>query len=255
MILDFTYILSGAAVGFIIGLTGVGGGSLMTPLLVLGFNVQPAIAVGTDLLYAAITKSGGIWTHHKLKNVDWSIVKKLSLGSIPGSIGCIIVIQYVGIADEAFEELISITLGFMLILTSAAILFKETLSKRLRRKQDYTPSTKLIVTLGVVLGLLVTISSVGAGAIGGAILLLLYPRLSTRRIIGTDIAHAVPLTAMAGLGHLQLGHIDFNLLLSLIIGSLPAIYIGTMVGEKLPEKLLKYMLASILLLIGIKFAI
>ncbi|MEH6504475.1 MAG: sulfite exporter TauE/SafE family protein [Cycloclasticus sp.] len=253
--MDFTYILSGAAVGFIIGLTGVGGGSLMTPLLVLGFNVQPAIAVGTDLFYAAITKSGGVWTHHRLKNIDWSIVKKLGLGSIPGSICCIIAIQYIGLSEETFEELISITLGFMLILTSAAILFKDTISKRFGRQQHYTPSTTLIICLGAALGVLVTLSSVGAGAIGSAILLLLYPRLNTRSIIGTDIAHAVPLTAMAGLGHLQLGHIDFNLLFSLIIGSLPAIYIGTMVGEKLPEKLLKYMLASILLLIGAKFAI
>lgn len=241
--------------GFIIGLTGVGGGSLMTPLLVLGFNVQPTIAVGTDLFYAAITKSGGVWTHHKLKNIDWSIVKKLGLGSIPGSISCIIAIQYIGVSEETFEEIISITLGFMLILTSAAILFKDTLSKRFKRKQHYTPSTTLIICLGVVLGVLVTLSSVGAGAIGSAILLLLYPSLNTRSIIGTDIAHAVPLTAMAGLGHLQLGNIDFNLLFSLILGSLPAIYIGTMIGEKLPEKLLKYMLATILLFIGAKFAI
>ena len=227
----------------------------MTPLLVLGFNIQPAVAVGTDLLYAAITKSGGIWTHNKLNNIDWSIVKKLSLGSIPGSIGCIIFIKYIGITDDTFEEVITFTLGFMLILTSVAILFKETLSNQLRLKLHYTPSTMLIVTLGAVLGVLVTISSVGAGAVGGALLLMLYPRLSTRQIIGTDIAHAVPLTALGGLGHFQLGHIDFNLLISLLIGSLPAIYIGIMAGEKLPDKLLKYMLASILLIIGIKFAV
>ena len=253
--MDFLYILAGAAVGFVIGLTGVGGGSLMTPLLVLGFNIQPAIAVGTDLLYAAITKASGVWSHQKLKNINWPIVKNLSLGSIPGSVVCIYIIQHFNLSGEVFEHIISITLGFMLIMTSVVILFKDTISKHFKKPANYNPSPIIIISLGVILGVLVTLSSVGAGAIGGAILLLLYPSLRTRTIVGTDIAHAVPLTAVAGLGHFQLGHIDFNLLFSLIIGSLPAIYIGTMVGEKLPEKMLKYIVASILLIIGIKFAI
>jgi len=253
--LDFLYIFAGAAVGFVIGLTGVGGGSLMTPLLVLGFNVQPAIAVGTDLLYAAITKASGVWSHQRLKNINWSIVKNLCLGSLPGSIACIYIIQYFELSGEAFEHIISITLGFMLILTSIVIIFKDTINKYFKKPVNYSPSPLVIICLGLVLGVLVTLSSVGAGAIGGAILLLLYPGLRTRTIIGTDIAHAVPLTAVAGLGHLQLGNIDFNLLLSLLVGSLPAIYIGAIVGEKLPEKTLKYIVASILLIIGIKFAI
>jgi len=253
--LDYLYILAGAAVGFVIGLTGVGGGSLMTPLLVLGFNVQPAIAVGTDLLYAAITKASGVWSHQKLKNINWTIVKNLSLGSLPGSIACIYIIQYFDLSGEAFEHIISITLGFMLILTSIVIIFKDSINKYFKKPDNYNPRPIVIIFLGLILGILVTLSSVGAGAIGGAILLLLYPSLRTRTIIGTDIAHAVPLTAVAGLGHLQLGNIDFNLLFSLIIGSLPAIYVGAIVGEKLPEKTLKYIVASILLLIGIKFAI
>jgi len=253
--MDLLYILAGAVVGFIIGLTGVGGGSLMTPLLVLGFNVQPAVAVGTDLLYAAITKASGVWSHQKLKNINWQIVKNLSLGSITGSIICIYLIKRFEISGEIFEHLISITLGFMLILTSVVILFKDTISHRFKKPADYNPSPLAIISLGFILGVLVTLSSVGAGAIGGAILLLLYPTLRTRTIVGTDIAHAVPLTAVAGLGHLQLGHIDLSLLVSLIIGSLPAIYFGTIVGEKIPEKTLKYMVASILLVIGIKFAI
>ncbi|MEW5007966.1 hypothetical protein A9Q80_07885 [Cycloclasticus sp. 46_83_sub15_T18] len=253
--MDFFYIIAGASVGFIIGLTGVGGGSLMTPLLVLGFNVQPAIAVGTDLLYAAITKSTGVWSHQKLKNINWSIVKDMSLGSIPGSIACITCIQYLGLSGEAFEQIISLTLGFMLILTSAVIVFKDVINKRFKRTHKAAPKRAVIIFLGVVLGVLVTLSSVGAGAIGSAILLLLYPSLKTRTIIGTDIAHAVPLTAIAGLGHFQLGHIDFTLLTSLLIGSIPAIYFGTMMGQKIPEKILKYIVASILLLIGLKFSI
>ncbi len=254
--MDLFYIIAGASVGFIIGLTGVGGGSLMTPLLVLGFNVQPAIAVGTDLLYAAITKSSGVWTHQRLKNINWGIVKNLSLGSIPGSISCILAIQYLNLSGDIFEHIISVTLGFMLILTSFVIIFKDTINKRFKRSASTEdPSPAIIISLGIILGVLVTLSSVGAGAIGSAILLLLYPSLKTRSIIGTDIAHAVPLTAIAGLGHFQLGHIDFTLLLSLLIGSVPAIYFGTMAGEKVPEKILKYIVASILLLIGLKFSI
>lgn len=253
--MDFLYIISGAIVGFIVGLTGVGGGSLMTPLLVLGFNIPPSIAVGTDLLYAAITKSSGIFTHHRLKNIQWSIVKQLCLGSIPGSITCIVAIKYFNITTETFDSIISITLGFMLILTSAVIVFKDTLAQLFKQRTHYHPKQAAIIVIGAILGVLVTLSSVGAGAIGGALLLLLYPTLKTRSIVGTDIAHAVPLTAIAGLGHLQLGHVDFNLLLSLLIGSIPAIYLGTKVGEKLPEKFLKYLVATILLLIGVKFAI
>lgn len=253
--MDIYYIFAGAAVGFVIGLTGVGGGSLMTPLLILGFNVQPAIAVGTDLLYAAITKAGGVWSHHKIKNIDWSIVKNLSLGSIPGSIICITAVQYLELSGESFEQIISMTLGFMLIVTSGVIIFKDTLLKYFKRTENVKQSKWIIITLGFILGVVVTLSSVGAGAIGSAILLLLYPTLKARKIVGTDIAHAVPLTAIAGLGHLNLGHIDFSLLISLLIGSIPSIYVGTMFGEKIPDKLLRYLVASILFLIGFKFAV
>ena len=206
------------------------------------------------MLYAAITKSGGIWTHQKLNNINWSIVKNLALGSIPGSVGCIIAIQYFNISSETFNTVISITLGMMLILTSCVIVFKDTLVRQFKI-QGNEPSKAIVISLGFILGVLVTLSSVGAGAIGSALLLLLYPSLKTRTIVGTDIAHAVPLTAIAGLGHFQLGHIDFNLLSSLLLGSLPAIYLGTRLGEKLPDKILKYIVATILLFIGLKFAV
>jgi uncharacterized membrane protein YfcA len=252
--LDYFYILAGACVGFVIGLTGVGGGSLMTPLLVLGFNVQPAIAVGTDLLYAAITKASGVWSHQRLKNIEWSIVKNLCLGSIPGSIVCVLAIQQLNISEALFEHIISVTLGAMLILTSFVIVFKDNVTHLFAAKANIEPSKAVIICIGAILGVLVTLSSVGAGAIGSAMLLILYPTLKTRKIVGTDIAHAVPLTAIAGLGHYQLGNIDFNLLLSLITGSIPAIYFGTRVGQRLPEKALKYIVATVLLLIGLKFS-
>jgi uncharacterized membrane protein YfcA len=252
--LDYFYILAGACVGFVIGLTGVGGGSLMTPLLVLGFNVQPAIAVGTDLLYAAITKASGVWSHQRLKNIEWSIVKNLCIGSIPGSILCVLAIQQLSISEALFEQIISVTLGFMLVLTSIVIVFKDQFSALLTTQVNIKPTKTVIVSIGAILGVLVTLSSVGAGAIGSAMLIILYPTLKTRRIVGTDIAHAVPLTAIAGLGHYQLGNIDISLLLSLITGSVPAIYFGTKVGQHLPEKVLKYIVATVLLLIGLKFS-
>ena len=250
--MDIYYIFAGATVGFIIGITGVGGGSLMTPLLVLGFHVQPAIAVGTDLLYAAITKAGGVYSHQKNKSIDWDIAKNLCLGSIPASIFSVLAIQIFNISDEVFEDLIAIILGIMLVCTSLVIIFKKYIIKF---KSDKQPETRNIIILGACLGILVTISSVGAGAIGSAILLILFPKMSSKQVVGTDIAHAVPLTAIAGLGHFHLGHIDFSLLTSLIIGSLPAVYIGTAVGKNIPDQILKYIIATILMLMGLRFAI
>ena len=250
--MDIYYIFAGASVGFVIGITGVGGGSLMTPLLVLGFQVQPAIAVGTDLLYAAITKAGGVYSHHKFKNIDWTIAKNLCLGSIPASIVSVFVIQALNISDDVFAQIISLVLGIMLVCTSIVIIFKQRLIKL---KSTKKPKPRNIIILGACLGVLVTISSVGAGAIGSAILLILYPKMLSNKVVGTDIAHAVPLTAIAGLGHLHLGNIDFNLLTSLIIGSLPAVYLGSKVGKVIPDKMLKNIIATILMLMGLRFAI
>ena len=250
--MDIYYIFAGASVGFVIGITGVGGGSLMTPLLVLGFQVQPAIAVGTDLLYAAITKAGGVYSHQKFKNIDWTIAKNLCLGSIPASIVSVFVIQALNISDDVFAQIISLVLGIMLVCTSIVIIFKQRLIKL---KSTKKPKPRNIIILGACLGVLVTISSVGAGAIGSAILLILYPKMLSNKVVGTDIAHAVPLTAIAGLGHLHLGNIDFNLLTSLIIGSLPAVYLGSKVGKVIPDKMLKNIIATILMIMGLRFAI
>lgn len=251
--MDYYYIFAGACVGFIVGLTGVGGGSLMTPLLVLGFNVQPIIAVGTDLLYAALTKASGVISHHKLNNIDWTITKHICMGSIPGALLCIFIIGFFQIDTVVFEKIISVTLGFMLIITAFVILFKDKF-KTLHLFTSGGTKYKTII-LGFILGVLVTISSVGAGAIGSALLLMLYPKLSAQKIIGTDIAHAVPLTAIAGLGHLQLGNVDIDLLVSLLIGSIPAIHFGAVLGKRFPDNLLKKTVAIILMLIGFKFAV
>lgn len=262
MHLDFAYSIAGFIVGFIVGMTGVGGGSLMTPILVLGFSIKPAVAVGTDLLYAAITKSSGILVHNKKGSINWRIVGLLSLGSLPASIIAVNLLQYLGRTGINYDRLITMSLSIALILTSLALLFKDPLQRlgknerfdmvRSLHKQWQAPIT---VLAGVILGILVTLSSVGAGALGAAILFFLYPRLPTIKIIGTDLAHAVPLTAVAGLGHLHLGSIDLSILVSLLLGSLPGIYIGSHLATRLPEHFVRPALASMLFLIGVRLAI
>ena len=259
--MDFAFTIAGFAVGFIVGLTGVGGGSLMTPLLVLGFGIKPVIAVGTDLLYAAITKSGGIFVHNKKGSIEWRIVGFLSLGSIPSSIIAVAILKRLEESGIDYNHLITMSLSVALILTSIALLFKQQLQKlgqnerlhaiRTLHRQLQTPMT---VTAGIILGFLVTLSSVGAGALGAAILFFLYPRLPAIKIVGTDLAHAVPLTAVAGLGHVHLGTIDYQILIYLLLGSLPGIYIGSHIANRLPESILRPALASMLLLIGVRLA-
>lgn len=246
--------LSGFAVGVLVGLTGVGGGSLMTPLLVLLFGFKPATAVGTDLLYAAITKSGGSWVHHRHGNIDWGITGRLALGSVPAAGLTVWLLAQLGIASHGAPALISVVLGFALLLTAASLIFRQrllALAKRRPASADFRRHVgPVTVLVGAILGVLVTISSVGAGALGVTALSFLYPNLATRRIVGSDIAHAVPLTLVAGLGHWWLGTVDGVLLVSLLIGSLPGIALGAHFAARVPERALRGLLASVLLLVG-----
>lgn len=253
------YIIAGASVGLAVGLTGVGGGSLMTPILLM-FGFPPHIAIGTDLLYAAVTKSGGVMMHEKQKTIDWSVMLKLAAGSIPAAALTVVILNLYFQDVNEYSQILTSSLGFMLIMTALVLIFKRRLQEHqlekaipaIQKLQHHAGA--VTIAMGVLLGVLVTLSSVGAGAFGAAVLMVLYPRMKTIRIIGTDLAHAVPLTLAAGLGHLYLGHIDFILLAALLTGSLPAIYIGTKVGSKIPENILQPILASVLLLLGFKFA-
>ncbi|MGH8751041.1 MAG: sulfite exporter TauE/SafE family protein, partial [Burkholderiales bacterium] len=207
--MDFLYTISGFAVGFIVGLTGVGGGSLMTPLLVLVFGIVPATAVGTDLLYASITKMGGVWVNGRRGSVDWKIAGLLASGSLPASVITVWALKKYALQTAHFNSLITTTLGVALILTAVVLIFREGIQKfvqhhvgELWHERHPLPAT---IAVGIVLGAMVTVSSVGAGALGVAALTILYPRLPAVKIVGTDIAHAVPLTAVAGVGHLALG--------------------------------------------------
>ncbi len=252
------YVMAGAGVGFAVGLTGVGGGSLMTPLLIL-FHFPPHIAIGTDLIYAAGTKASGVIAHARQATVNWEIVLLLGSGSIPASILTVYLLKNVFGDPESYQHILLTTLGFMLIVTALVILLRgwlarsyklsETSMRHLKNNQG-----KLTVLMGVFLGVCVTLTSVGAGAFGAAILMVLYPRLSPVTIIGTDIAHAVPLTLIAGLGHMQLGNVDFVLLVCLLIGSLPAIHWGSRLSKRLPSHVLQPILATLLMVIGAKYA-
>ena len=255
--MDFAfYIIAGFLVGLLVGLTGVGGGSLMTPILMLFFNVKAAVAVGTDLLYASITKSVGIFAHGKLGNIDWKIVRLLAYGSIPAAIVTTIYLRYSDVASENTVSSIKFWLGIALLLTSLSVLFRNQLAQSSKKghwiNPKYTPF--LTVVLGLILGFLVTLTSVGAGALGVTALLILYPKISITKIVGTDVAHAVPLTLVAGLGHVSLGTVDYQLLGTLLIGSIPGIWIGSHLSSKVAEHWIRTVLALILVYIGQKLA-
>jgi uncharacterized membrane protein YfcA len=252
------YVCSGLLVGFLVGMTGVGGGSLMTPILVLIFGFHPTTAVGTDLLFAAATKTVGTTIHSAGKTVDWQIVRRLAAGSVPATIICLLTIAHFGIASKTVTSLISLTLGVALIVSAIMLLFKDVLIKQIARKfPDAGLDSPAWVTIlvGFILGILVSLSSVGAGALGTVALIILYPRLPLVRIVGSDIAHAVPLTLLAGLGHWYLGSINFKLLESLLVGSVPGIIIGSYLARYANDRVLKLCLGAILAVVGTKMLV
>lgn len=247
------YSLSGFFVGLLVGQTGVGGGSLMTPILVLLFGIHPATAVGTDLLYASATKSVGTLVHGMNHTVDWRIVRRLASGSVPATIVTLLVISHFNIGGPGSGRVISMVLGIMLLLTAVSLVFRARFLRLMGPILDtVTPrqAARLTVVTGVALGVLVTLSSVGAGAIGVTALILLYPRAPMAVIVGSDIAHAVPLTLVAGVGHWWLGSVDWPLLTSLLSGSIPGIILGSYLSAHVPDRVLRPMLAGVLCLVG-----
>jgi hypothetical protein len=247
------YIASGFGVGLLVGMTGVGGGSLMTPLLILLFGIHPATAVGTDLLYAAATKTGGSVVHGLARSIHWPAVMRLASGSIPASIFTLLVLWQLDLNSGAARSLVNVVLAFALMLTATSLIFRKTILEyfraRLERLEDRTVA-RATVAVGIALGVLVSISSVGAGAVGVTALLLLYPRLPMARIVGSDIAHAVPLTLVAGIGHWAMGAIDWQLMGVLLAGSLPGIILGSYLATRVRESALRLILAATLILVA-----
>ncbi|MFB9910795.1 sulfite exporter TauE/SafE family protein [Rhizobium paknamense] len=250
--------LSGFLVGALVGITGVGGASLMTPLMVLLFGIHPATAVGTDLLYAAITKMAGASVHHRNGHVRWRLVGALSLGSIPASAITLWLMSGVDRRSGHAVELLTTSLGIMLLVTAIILLFRDLLVRFelnwLKSHKTPSPRTIAIATfcLGLVLGTVVTLTSVGAGAIGVTVLLFLYPRAAVNEIVGSDIAHAIPLTLVGGLGYWMIGDVNWALLLSLLIGSIPGILLGSHAAPRMPERIIRLLLAFILVIVALK---
>ena len=252
-VIDPLYVVSGFGVGLLVGMTGVGGGSLMTPLLILLFGIHPATAAGTDLLYAAATKTGGSVAHGWAKSIHWPAVIRLASGSIPASILTLLVLWHFDLNGESSRSLVNLVLCFALILTASSLIFRKALLERYRwRLEQLDPRTtaRATVVVGAALGVLVSISSVGAGAVGVTALLLLYPKLPMVRIVGSDIVHAVPLTLVAGLGHWATGAIDWPLMGVLLMGSLPGILLGSYCANRVPETALRLVLATTLIVIA-----
>ncbi len=257
---DIAFIFAGFIVGLIVGLTGVGGGSLMTPILIFGFGIKPYLAIGTDLLFAAFTKLGGTVNLARTKTVDWKIVASLCAGSIPSALITIYFLHSVGTTSPAVQKVMTTTLGIALLLTALATLYKAVKGKTSPRNlsaQQLVAATQprhwaLPVVFGALIGALVTVTSVGAGAIGVTVLMLLYPALPLSRIVAADLAYAVPLTLVAGLGHASIGSVDWSLLAKLLAGSLPGIWLGTQFSTKVPERALRSLLSVLLAYAGLK---
>ena len=253
----YLYTISGFAVGLLVGMTGVGGGALMTPILILLFGIHPAAAVGTDLLHAAATKTAGSVVHGLKGSIDWSVVRRLATGSVPMTVVTIAAMSALDINGAAGRNLVNAVLTLALIATAIALVFRGRIVARYADRLGRLAPKQVValtVAVGAVLGTIVSLSSVGAGAIGVTCLLLLYPRLPAVKIVGSDIAHAVPLTFVAGIGHWFLGSVDFQVFALLILGSVPGILLGSYAAVRLPETALRVVLAATLLVVAAKLS-
>jgi uncharacterized protein len=254
-IINPAFSVSGFCVGILVGLTGVGGGALMTPLLVLLFGLEPRTAVGTDLLYASLTKAVGSVVHGEAGTVNWRITGLLAAGSLPASLLTVIALYLVGPSNGRLAAITTFVLGIALIVTAVCVFARPLFLRLLTALVPaalFERRTLATIIVGIMLGVLVSISSVGAGAIGMTALVFLYADEPVVRLVGSDIAHAVPLTLVAGIGHLLLGSIDGIVLLSLLVGSVPGILLGSKVASRVPEFVLRPALAVTLAVVGIR---
>jgi uncharacterized membrane protein YfcA len=253
---DPLYVLSGVLVGGLVGMTGVGGGSLMTPILILVFGIHPATAVGTDLLYASVTKASGSVVHGYNRTVDWRVVGRLALGSVPATAVTIAALYFLHVDSKATQIIIPRVLGVALFFTAISLLLRKPMMRWYSTNvPEMAPERvrRLTILTGAVLGVLVSLSSVGAGAIGVTALILLYPKMESRRIVGSDIAHAVPLTLVAGIGHSFLGAINWHILGSLLVGSIPSIIVMSIVSARASDTAVRVALACVLILVCVRF--
>lgn len=250
--------LAGLLVGTMVGATGVGGGAVMTPLLILLMGVAPNTAVGTDLLYASLTKMVGVSVHNAERRVDWQVVRRLASGSLPAAIATLGWLRWAE-SSGIRNDFIIVSLGVVLIITALTTVLRPLLARvgKHLRISDPTRFLKfqpfLTVLAGAILGILVALTSIGAGALGAVMMLFLYPlRLTPAKLVATDLAHAIPLALITGAGHILLGNVDFVLLGWLLLGSIPGVMIGAHFGGKLPDKVLRIAIAVVLGCVGLK---
>lgn len=250
--------VAGLFVGAMVGATGVGGGAVMTPLLILLMGVAPHTAVGTDLLYASLTKMVGVGVHHSEQRVDWQVVRRLATGSLPAALATLLWLRWAE-SSGVRSGVIMVGLGAVLLLTATTMVLRPYLSKtgkhlRLSDPAHFLKYQPALTTLaGAVLGFMVALTSIGAGALGAVMLLFLYPlRLTPAKLVATDLAHAIPLALVAGAGHVLLGNVDFVLLGWLLLGSVPGVIIGAHFGGKLPDRVLQIVIAIVLGAVGLK---
>jgi uncharacterized membrane protein YfcA len=256
--IEWGYVLSGLVVGTAVGLTGVGGGSLMTPILILVFHITPVAAVGTDLLYAAATKTVGSLMHRAHDTINFKVVGRLALGSVPAAVVTILLLASLGISTDKTNSLVSFVLAIALCITAIALVFRNQLLKYYgKHVGTLEPRQTFLYTVltGAILGVLVASTSVGAGALGVTALILLYPEMPAVRLVGSDIAHAVPLTLVAGAGHWLLGNINFALMGTLLLGSIPGILIGSALAPRVPELFLRRAMAVVLAIVAVRLMI
>lgn len=245
-------VLFGLGVGILIGLTGIGGGSLMTPLLIVLIGVQPVVAVGTDLAYGAVTKTLGGWRHLRKGTVDLTVSRWLAFGSVPGALlGVLLVDRLHGAYGKGFDNVLLVFVAGALVLVAAVVLTRAMLLPRLAaRERDtfaFTTRTRAVaVALGFVLGAILGLTSVGSGALISVALIALF-RLTPRRVVGTDVVHAALLLWVAGLAHVVSGNVDFGLMGNILIGSIPGVWIGTLCIDRVPTHALRVTLGAVLL--------
>ncbi|MGG1515309.1 sulfite exporter TauE/SafE family protein [Paenibacillus oryzisoli] len=252
--MTLSIILMGVLVGFLVGLTGVGGASLLTPILIM-IGIHPSIAVGTDLLYNSVTKLFGTIQHWRQKTIDFKLVRVLAMGSIPGVILAVIVLKTFNSFFDNQEDIIKHALGYVLILVAFATLFKVFFGHKIKENRWQLRSLQekrgLTITIGAVLGFVVGLTSIGSGSLY-AIAMLYFFRMNPAQLVGTDIAHAFFLASTAGILHASLGNVNYSLVLNLLIGSIPGVLIGSMLSTKAPTLVLRTIIASLVLISGIK---
>jgi uncharacterized membrane protein YfcA len=254
--MDLAFSLAGLVVGLAVGATGVGGGSLMTPILILFYGITPTVAVGTDLIYASISKAFGVTLHSRNGSLDWKLVGWLSIGSVPAALLTLLFLHE-QTPGKGLDQMIKLTLSVAIVVTALFTVFQDRIMSLIRRSPGSAEAIEtwrwqrpMTVVCGVAIGALVTISSVGAGVIGMMMLLLLYPKHPPIRLVGSDLAHAVLITAIAGAGHASLGSVNWPMLGALLIGAIPGIYIGTRIGFRLDPKALKKVISALLIFVG-----